>query len=230
MYLFLIDQFATALESVITAAEEAIRESTDAYGVAAVACALTGVSLESPYQSMPGVHPRTVRRVLAGAGESVRMCMSSISFQKEQVHKDSNESAVLDGIREIAEGCKVAPGIAEVAVTRYGNSPERVMRVLDGITALLAEGCKVFNPTGLFTRLMRSGQEVKLPTRVVQARQEARKAKEVEAAKIVPEVGMLVKLYGEVCRIVGLTRQFAEIETKDGMVNVARDNLRFVAT
>lgn len=229
MFLFLLDQFVTAVETIVTAAERAVTESTDAYGVAAVALAVTGATVESAYQAMPEMNPRTVRRVLAGAGDAVRMCMSS-SVQKEQELKDTIENADLESIRAMAEKAKVAPGVAESAVTRYGNNPERVRRVLADLGTLVAENYRVWSPTGLFTRLMRSGQEVKLPERVVQARRQVEQQKaERERVERVPEVGALVKLYGEVCRIVGLTRQFAEVETRDGLVNVARDALRFVA-
>lgn len=222
------DHFVNALVALVNEAEKAVSEATDAYALASVSLAVTGVSEVQVYQAVPEMHPRTVRRVLAGRKDTVRMCMSSFSGE-EQVHKDSISETVLDGIRSEAEKAGVAPGVAESAVTRYGNTPERVQRVLEGIQTLLEASCKVYNPSGLFTRLMRSGGEVKLPERVTQARKQVEEKRTEEAAKPVPAVGMLIKFCGEVCRIVELMRQFVVVENDEGvMMNVSRDNLRFV--
>jgi hypothetical protein len=154
------------------------------------------------------------------------MCLSSVSELQE--HKDTSSETVLGQVREVAEKAKVAPGLAESAVTRYGNTPERVLTVLEGIQTLLEASCKVYNPSGLFTRLMRSGKDVLLPERVVQARKAVEVEKAEKAAKPVPVLGMLVRYCGEVGKIVGLTRQFAEVEMEYGLVNVSRDSLRLI--
>lgn len=229
MFLFLLNHFTDALTEAVTAAEQAIVQAADAYALAGVALAVTGVSEAQVYQAVPQMNPRTVRRVLSGCNDTVRMCMSSFSSEREQVHKDSNESAVLVEVQQAAEGAKVRPQIAIAAVTRYLNSPERVCRVLDDIHSMLNAGCRVWNPTGLFTRLMRSGEEVRLPERVQQQRQQQTAQQQAQEAKPVPQVGMFVKWCGEVCRIIGLTAQFAEVENEDGCVmNVNRDGLRLM--
>lgn len=229
MFLFLLNHFTDALTAAVTAAEQAVQASPDAYALAGVALAVTGTSEAQVYQSVPQMNPRTVRRVLSGCKDSVRMCMSSFNLQGEQVHKDTIESAVLIEVQQAAEGAKVRPQIAIAAVTRYLNSPERVCRVLGDIHSMLNAGCRVWNPTGLFTRLMRNGEEVRLPERVQQQRQQVAAQQEEQVAKPIPQVGMLVKWCGEVCRIIGLTAQFAEVENSDGCVmNVSRTGLRLV--
>jgi len=219
-----LDYFTNALVALVTEAETVAAASTDAYSLAAVACAMTGVRAETAYQQLPEMHPRTVRRVVSGA---VRMCMSSV-LEKEPVHKDSTENADLDSIRDMAEKARVAPGVAESAVTRYGNSPERVCKVLADLGTLLEAHCKVWNPTGLFTRLMRSGKDVVLPERIAQARKTAETEKAEKVARPIPAPGMLVRLYGEVCHILEVSRQFALVQTSIDDIRVPLDQLRFV--
>lgn len=226
---YLFDSFVTAVENIVSEAEQAVVQAADAYALAGVALAVTGVSEAQVYQAVPQMNPRTVRRVLAGRNGAVLMCMSSLSSEIEQVHTDSNGNAVLAEVQQAAEGAKVRPQIAIAAVTRYLNSPERVCRVLGDIHSMLNAGCRVWNPTGLFTRLMRSGEEVRLPERVQQQRQQQTAQKQDQEAKPVPQVGMFVKWCGEVCRIIGLTAQFAEVENEDGCVmNVSRTGLRLM--
>lgn len=229
MFTVLFAHFVNALEQIVTEVEKQVQASTDAYALAGVALAVTGVSEAQAYQAVPEMHPRTVRRVLKGTKDGVRMYMSS-SVEKELVHKDSTESAVLVEIQQLAERAKVRPAIAMSAVTRYLNSPERVRKVLTDLHTLEEAHCKVWNPTGLFTRLMRSGKDVVLPDRVVQARQAVEDRKQQEAAKPVPMPGMLVKLYGEACRILEVTRQFALVRTSIDDIRVPVDQLRFIPT
>lgn len=226
MFSVLFSHFLGALADAISEAEKNISEATDAYTLASVACAMTGVRVETAYQQLPEMHARTVRRVLAGA---VRMCMVDV-ISKEGIHQDTTESSVLVEIQHLASEAKVRPVIAMSAVTRYLNSPERVKRVLIDISVLQQAHCKVWNPTGLFTRLMRSGQDVKMPDRVKQQREENVQAAAARKAQPVPAVGGLVRLYGEVCRIVEVTRQFALVRTQIDDIRVPIDALRFVDT
>lgn len=229
MHSQLLGYFLDALTALVHEAEEAVTSSTDAYSLAAVSLAVTGVSEAQVYQAVPQMHPRTVRRVLAGRKDTVHMCMSS-SLEGELVHKDTSSEAVLAGIRDLAEKARVAPGVAESAVTRYGNSPERVRRVLEDLVTLRESHCKVWNPSGLFTRLMRSGKDVVLPERVLQARKQAQEVKAEKEARPTPQPGMMVKLYGEVCRILEVTRQFALVQTSIDDIRVPVDQLRFMPT
>lgn len=229
MFIVLFDHFLNTLAAAVLEAEQTITEATDAYQLAGVSLALTGVSEAQVYQAVPHMNARTVRRVLAGAGDTVRMCMSSV-LKEEQEHKDSIESGVLVEVQQIAEKARVRPAIALAAVTRYLNAPERVRAVLQDIQALQDAQCKVWNPTGLFTRLMRSGENVRLPDRVTAKREEAAQVKAEKAAKPVPVPGMLVKLYGEVCSILEVTRQFALVRTTLDDIRVPVDQLRFMPT
>lgn len=217
---------AAALSEALEPAEVAVSSATDAYALAGVAMALTGVKTATVYAQAPNVHPRTLRRCLAGAGDSVLMCMS-FEVEKKQEHKDSNEIAVLADIPQLAEKAKVKPSVAMAAITRFLNSPERVSTVLKDIHTLQTESCRIWNPTGLFTRLMRSGENVKLPSRVIAKREQAQVA-QVAAAVPAPAVGMLAKAFGQVCEIVALTRQFATVMTSDGECNISRDSLRLI--
>jgi len=227
MFLPVLDHFVNALSQLVTETEAAVAASGDAYSLAAVALAVSGGTVEGAYQQVPNLRPRTVRYILASPNAG-RMYSSSVSELQE--HKGASDEVELGRLRDLAETVKVAPGVAESAVTRYGNALDRVERVLEDLATLQRESCRVTNPTGLFVRLMRSGRDVLLPARVERDRAEVAAMKAENAARPVPEVGMFVKLYGEVCRIVGLPgRQFAEVETRDGLVNVARDALRFVA-
>lgn len=225
MYSQLLSHFTDALTALVAQVEEAVTSSTDAYSLAAVACAVAGGTVETAYQTMPNLRPRTVRYILASPNAG-RMCLSSSCELQE--HKGASGEVELAGLRDLAETVKVAPGVAESAVTRYGNALDRVTRVLADLQTLQRENCRVTNPTGLFVRLMRSGRDVLLPERVVQARKAVEEKKTEEASKPVPMPGMLVKFCGEVGRIVGLTRQFAEVEMEYGLVNVSRDNLRLL--
>lgn len=227
MFTVLFSHFLKSLESIVSEAEKAVSESTDAYALAAVSLAVTGVSEAQVYQQLPEMHPRTLRRVLAGRKDAVHMCMSSVDL-REPVHRDSTSEGVLDGIRTLAEKARVAPGVAESAVTRYGNTPERVRKVLTDLVTLKEAHCLVWNPSGLFTRLMRSGKDVVLPERVLQAREKAAAEKVEKDSKPVPQPGMMVKLYGEVCRILEVTRQFALVQTSIDDIRVPVDQLRFV--
>jgi len=227
MFTVLFAHFVNALEQIVTEVEKQVQASTDAYALAGVALAVTGTSEAQAYQALPEMHPRTVRRVLAGRKDAVRMCMSD-SVNTAPVHKDTTEEGVLVEIRTLADKARVAPGVAESAVTRYGNSPQRVRRVLEDLVTLREAHCKVWNPSGLFTRLMRSGKDVVLPDRVVQARERIEAERLEKAAKPVPVPGMLVKLYGEVCKIVEVTRQFALVQTTIDDIRVPVDQLRFV--
>lgn len=226
MFTVLFDFFLNSLTAAVAEAEKHVSTAPDAYALAAVACAMTGVKAETAYQQMPEMHPRTVRRVVSGA---VRMCMSDV-VEEEGVHKDTTDSAVLVEVQQLAEKAKVRPMVAMSAVTRYLNAPARVCKVLQDIQALQDAQCKVWNPTGLFTRLMRSGQDVKLPDRVTAKRAEALQVETEKAAKPVPVPGMLVKLYGEVCSIIEVTRQFALVRTTLDDIRVPVDSLRFVQT
>lgn len=228
MFQLLFAHFVTELENAVTAAQNAVSNSCDAYALAGVALVVTGVVEAQVYQAVPQMNPRTVRRVLAGRTDSVRMCMCS-EVQTEQVHKDSTEKADWDSIPELAGQAKVRLEIATAAVSKYQNAPSRVARVLRDIHSLREAGCRVWNPTGLFTRLMRSGEDVRLPERVVQARAAVADRQAQAAAKPQPQIGMLTRFCGEVCRIIGLTTQFAEVENNEGHVmNVSRDSLRLI--
>lgn len=224
MFTVLFDYFLNALSQAISEAEKNIGEAPDAYSLASIACALTGVKSQTAYQQLPQMHPRTVRRVVAGA---VHMCMSDV-FEEEGVHQDTTESAVLVEIQQLADKAKVRPAVAISAVTRYLNSPERVKRVLADISVLQQAHCKVWNPTGLFTRLMRSGEDVRMPDRVNQQREKNNQAAAAKKAQPIPAVGGLVKLYGEICRIIEVTRQFAVVRTQIDDIRVPIDALRFV--
>lgn len=226
MYELLFNYFLDTLSNALNDAQEAIATAPDAYALAGVSLAMTGVTEASVYQAMPVMNARTVRRVLAGRKDSVRMCMSSRSGT-EGVHMDSIENGVLVEIQQQAEKVKVRGSVAMSAVTRYLNSPERVRKVLQDIQALQEAHCKVWNPTGLFTRLMRSGEDVRLPDRVIQAREKQQVEKMERESKPVPKPGVLVKLYGEVCEILSVTRQFALVRTSIDDIQVSLDSLRF---
>jgi len=219
------DHFVNALVALVNEVEEAVTTSTDTYSLAAVACAVAGVETDRAYQQLPNLRPRTVRYILASPNAG-RMYSSSVSELQE--HKGASGEVELGRLRDLAETVKVAPGVAESAVTRYRNPLDRVERVLEDLATLQRESCRVFNPTGLFVRLMRTGKDVLLPERVTQARKAVEEKRVEEAAKPVPAVGMLAKFCGEVGRIVGLTRQFVEVEMEYGLVNVSRDSVRLI--
>lgn len=227
MFQFLLNHFVEQLETIVSNTEKAVSDSRTAYQLAGVSLALTGATNATAYQVVPNLNARTVRRVLADVSDTVRTCMLNISSNKEPIHLDSNEIAVLADIQREAERAKVRPQVAMSAVTRYLNAPERVSRVLQDIHALQEAQARVWNPTGLFTRLMRTGQDVKLPERITQSREQAAQVKAEQAAKPVPQVGMLVKLYGEVCNIIEITRQFALVRTSIDDIKVPLDSLRF---
>jgi hypothetical protein len=202
-----------------------VTNSSDAYSLAAVALAVSGGTVEGAYQQLPNLRPRTVRYILASPNAGL-MYTSSVSELQE--HKGASGEVELGKLRDLAETVKVAPGVAESAVTRYGNALDRVTRVLADLQTLQRENCRVTNPTGLFVRLMRSGRDVLLPERVVQARKAVEEKHQEEAAKPVPVLGALVRYCGEVGRIVELMRQFVVVEMEYGLVNVSRDGLRLI--
>ncbi|WP_235514292.1 hypothetical protein [Deinococcus sp. Leaf326] len=96
----------------------------------------------------------------------------------------------------LAGEAKVDAQQALSAVLRYGNPMARVMGVLEDIRALVLHDCRVFNPTGLFVRLMRSGEDVRLPARV-RAQREERQEGTREDPLPLPTIGEWVKYQGD---------------------------------
>ncbi|AFD27417.1 hypothetical protein [Deinococcus gobiensis] len=147
-------------------------------------------SFETAVQALPTSCPKTLRRIFS---QGVPMCRSDLP-KEAQEHRDTLEMDV--NLTALAGQAKVDATQALSAVLRYGNPIARVMGVLEDIRALVRHDCRVFNPTGLFVRLMRSGEDVRLPARV-RARREVQQERDPQEPLPLPCLGEWVKYQGD---------------------------------
>lgn len=101
------------------------------------------------------------------------------------------------------------------SVLRYGNPFARVKGVLEDLRALVVNECRVTNPTGLFVRLMRSGQDVRLPASV-QAKREVKAKHEAPPLKPLPEMGEWVKYQGDWLRVEAVLERKIRLYAPEG--------------
>lgn len=161
------------------------RQNVTAYDLALIPLQLAGLeTFERSVQHL-GSCPKTVRRIFS---QGVRMCMDSL-VPEEQPHLDTLE---VNELTTLAGEAKVDAKQALSALLRYGNLFSRVKQVLLDIRALVVHECRVTNPTGLFVRLMRSGENVQLPSRV-----SAGRVPEPCAVLSPPPLGTWVKFGGD---------------------------------
>ena len=115
----------------------------------------------------------------------------------------------------LAAEAKVDPKQVISSVMRYGNPLARVKGVLEDLRALVVNECRVTNPTGLFVRLMRSGEDVRLPASV-QAKREVKAKHEAPPLKPLPEVGEWVKYQGDWLRVEAVLERKIRLYAPEG--------------
>ncbi|UQN08516.1 hypothetical protein [Deinococcus sp. QL22] len=135
--------------------------------------------------------PKTLRRIFS---QGVRMYTGDSLEQEKQHHLDSSELADL---HLLAKEAKVDAKQVLSSLLRYGNPLTRVKTVLEDIRALVVHQCRITNPTGLFVRLMRTGENAMLPARVTAKREQHAP----EAVHLPPPLGSWVQYSGDWLRV-----------------------------
>lgn len=196
------------------------------YDIAAQVLMHNGVRrVEEAYSFFPDMHPRTVRRVWERATVLMEMLMDgeTTPAPPTSLHLDSTE---LERLTAQASEAKVNLKAAVTAVLRFANPLERVTRVLTDIRALAQLGTPARNPSGLFVRLMRSGENVRLPMRAEAEREE----KAAETAKRPPlKVGDWIKWNFEWVRVMTTNGLHAMLSPTGDEFDIYKVNVDAVA-
>lgn len=135
--------------------------------------------VEDAYPFFPDLHPRTVRRVWKTYQDTVLKDKGIKSLKEKKSFtsfKDSISPEDLNTVTEKAQQAGVRTWNAVTAMTRFGHSLERVMKVLDDICTLAQTPWPARTPSALFVDTMRHGRNIKVPE-ATEARKEAKKPK-----------------------------------------------------
>jgi len=138
------------------------------YEIAAQNLLAAGITdVDRAYAFYFNLPPRTVRRIF----ERCQCLMGNVltSGSKEKTYPLGTTE--MTDLTAAAKEAGIPAKVALSAVLRFGNPVERVREVLRDIRALIVYQCAPRNAPGLFVSLMRSGEGVVLPERVVLARQ-----------------------------------------------------------
>jgi hypothetical protein len=147
------------------ALEKILRASKHAEGFTASLIGQLGAHGPGLYARAPQWHKRTVQRI----NKAVAMYLFGlgVEFQKHSIQQEHCDSLVQNpdamfSLLEAANKARVSVKTALESFTLYLNPLERVTGTLERLR-ILAEHQKLSNPTGLFVKLMRSGDDVRLP-------------------------------------------------------------------
>ena len=189
---------------------EAVRTGRiSAYDAARTFFELIGLNtFEQAVQGSPQSCAKTLRR--------------NFSQGKSLIELPTSSGGALAPLQEIdveltalAAEAEVDPKQVISSVLRYGNPFARVKGVLEDLRALVVNECRVTNPTGLFVRLMRSGEDVRLPASV-QAKREVKAKHEAPPLKPLPEVGEWVKYQGDWLRVEAVLERKIRLYAPEG--------------
>ncbi|KQR01758.1 hypothetical protein [Deinococcus sp. Leaf326] len=180
-----------------------------AYDATRTLLELVGLTtFERAVQASPHSCPKTLRRVFSQGKSLIELPTlpgdAPIPLQEIDVE-----------LTALAAEAKVDPKQVISSVLRYGNPFARVKGVLEDLRALVVNECRVTNPTGLFVRLMRSGEDVRLPASV-QAKRETKAKHEAPPLKPLPEVGDWVKYQGDWLRVEAVLERKIRLYAPEG--------------
>lgn len=192
----------TLLESVLTG-------RFSAYDATRTLLELVGLTtFERAVQASPNSCAKTLRRVFSQGKSLVELPATPevipVSIQEIDVE-----------LTALAAGARVDAKQVLSAVLRYQNPVARVKGVLEDLQTLVVNQCRVTNPTGLFVRLMRSREDVRLPASV-QAKREVRAKHEAPPLKPLPEVGEWVKYQGDWLRVEAVLERKIRLYAPEG--------------
>lgn len=138
-------------------------------------------SVEQAYQALPDMRPRTVRYIWDAFQKD-----SEIQHQ-ERLPSESLPLAIIQNLTDKAKEAGVSLRAVLTSVMRFGNPPERAEKVLEDIVTLGKVHKPAYRPTGLYITCIRSGEDVKLPDKVLEKREVSETEKKKNPPLVVGE-------------------------------------------